>query len=95
MDVKPEGTACKISTRQITCCREPCLRCNGLCEYRSEVPYDTHFESPRTIHFCKGCFRAKRESKDKSHSSHNDDYQEEQWDDSSWSQSWGWNWQRR
>ena len=70
MDVKPEGTACKISTRQITCCREPCLR-------------------------CKGCFRAKRESKDKSHSSHNDDYQEEQWDDSSWSQSWGWNWQRR
>ena len=90
LDQKPEGTACKVSARQITCCREPCVHCNGLCGYSSEVPFDSHFESKHTIHLCKGCFRAKREAK--STPSYQDD-REEEWDDSSWNQSWGgWRW---
>ena len=92
LDQKPEGTACKVSTRQITCCREPCVHCNGLCGYSSEVPYDSHFESKRTIHLCKGCFRAKREAK--SAPSYQDDHDEE-WDDNSWNQSWGGGWRWR
>ena len=91
LEHKPEGTACKVSTRQITCCREPCGYCNGLCGYSSEVPFDSHFESKHTIHLCKGCFRAKREAK--SAPSKQDD-RDEEWDDSSWNQSWGggWSW---
>eukprot|EP00439_Symbiodinium_sp_Y106_P014976 s11023_g2.t1 len=88
---KPEGTACKVSTRQITCCREPCGYCNGLCGYSSEIPFDSHFESKHTIHLCKGCFRSKREAK--SAPSYQDD-RDEEWDDNSWNQSWGggWSW---
>ena len=91
LEKKPEGTACRVSTRQITCCREPCGYCNGLCGYSSEIPFDSHFESKHTIHLCKGCFRAKREAK--SAPSYQDD-RDEEWDDNSWNQSWGggWSW---
>ena len=91
LEQKPEGTACRVSTRQITCCREPCGYCNGLCGYSSEIPFDSHFESKHTIHLCKGCFRAKREAK--SAPSYQDD-RDEEWDDNSWNQSWGggWSW---
>ena len=91
LEQKPEGTACRVSTRQITCCREPCGYCNGLCGYSSEIPFDSHFESKHTIHLCKGCFRAKREAK--SVPSYEED-RDEEWDDNSWNQSWGggWSW---
>ena len=76
---KPEGTACKVSTRQITCCREPCGLLAAIamaCVGTAVKFHSTLTLRASTPYICgKGCFRSKRESK--SAPSYQDDRDEE------------------
>ena len=54
---------CKVSTRQVLCCRETCTVCwQALCGYSSELVRDSHFEAASVPHRCKACYRASKSS---------------------------------
>ena len=83
-----EGT-CKISTRQLVCCREQCFHCAGLCGYASGIPNDSHFVSGDQVHLCKRCYREQKQT-----TSQWKDWQDTQWD-ANWHNSgswWSWRW---
>ena len=61
---------CRISTRQLVCCRETCTECrSALCGYSSELCRDSHFESTSVPHRCKGCYRKSKSAPTSSGSS--------------------------
>ena len=83
----PVHSKVPTSTRSIVACRAPCMSqgCKALCGLLSELPYDSHFQTPQSKHFCKQCFQSGRQSS-ALRQEPQDDWGDDAWNGDKWAQ---------